>query len=251
MDACACAFRRCLRDQAGGLTRSEPRPPPMPKHDTRQFANQHERRKIAVAPEILRTINSLKARLLSQRLLGTLEQGPFAGYDYGNLSIRSSRQPLQLLITGRQTASKQPLTADDFALVHGYRAEDFVVLSRGRTEPSSETPLHWRAFQADARVGAVAHAHVVDYHPLAAAFPAFLKESGLRVAQLRSKSRAGAEEIGRLVAAGGLGIILMPNHDGGFGVFSTGADIVAAVASVAAFYQDLERYGEAHGIPTG
>ncbi|MBI5623814.1 MAG: class II aldolase/adducin family protein [Elusimicrobia bacterium] len=217
----------------------------MPGRDTRRFANQHEAAPITVAPDTLRLLNSRKEKLLSMRLLGTLETGPWAGYDYGNLSLRLSREPLELLMSGKQTSCRFPASADDFALVHGYRPADFTVLSRGPIEPSSETPLHWAACEADPAVGAVVHGHIVEDHPLAPVFLEYLRERRPASTELKSKSREGAEEIGRIVRQRGPGVILMPRHDGGFGVFSTGASLDEAVEGVLRFHEDLESFARA------
>lgn len=211
-------------------------------HDTRKFANRHAYEKAAVEAGVLEVLNVHKIELLSRRLIGKLKDGVWAGYDYGNFSMRIPGPALAMLISGKQTSSRYPMSEDDFAVVHGYCPERFEIESKGSIEPSSESPLHWVAYEANPAIGSIVHAHIVDDDRLAPHCDGFFNERALILTKMRSQTREGAEELRRLAGRACPQVIGMPFHDGGRGILVLGKDFPGACALLAGLYEDLELY---------
>jgi L-ribulose-5-phosphate 4-epimerase len=194
----------------------------------------------------IREICKCKSILLERNLIGKLtEKEPvkeFIGYDCGNISIKLQDNPLQILITGSQTSSKTQATLDDFSLVYSYDPQKFSVRSEGTSKPSSETPLHWSAYQANPDINAIIHAHIFNYDPLRQNVEKFFMKNSMPLTHSPSKySSAIGSEITKIIKEGGYeNIVGMLNHDGGFGLISMGKNLGDACKKLIKFHDNLK-----------
>lgn len=186
-----------------------------------------------------------KLDLLKRELIGTLKEGEFAGYDCGNMSVRmvNDENELNVLITGTQTSGKLTVALNDFALILKYDPDSFLIKSCGMAKPSSETPLHWSAYEANPDINAIIHAHIFEYSPLYKHVLDFLKRKTLPLMQTPSKTREIGFEIGNLIRKRGYeDVIGMLNHDGGFGLISMGQNMKEAYSKLIRFQEQLSLY---------
>lgn len=119
-------------------------------------------------------LKEVRRVLFNKGLIGKLELGPLEGYNYGNLSVYIKKDSnTGMLISCRQTSSKQDIEPKDFALVKTYDPKFFYASYFGENKPSSETPLHWSAYESCQEIGSVIHAHIIDSNPLHTKFLLF------------------------------------------------------------------------------
>jgi len=186
-----------------------------------------------------------KSLLLKRGLIGTLKEGEFAGYDCGNLSVRTmnDKSELNVLITGTQTSGKPKVILNDFALILEYDSDSFLIKSCGEIKPSSETPLHWSVYEADPKIKAIIHAHIFKYNSLYKYVFSFFERNQLPLTQTPSKTREIGFELRDLIKEGRhKDVIGMLNHDGGFGLISTGESMEVAYARLIRFHEQLSSY---------
>jgi hypothetical protein len=94
-------------------------------------------------------------RCRQRNLLG---QDPhrYAGYAYGNISVRSTEG---FVISGTQTGGKSSLEKKDLAWVRVFDSQANCLTSQGPAKPSSEAMSHGEVYQAASRINAVIHVH--------------------------------------------------------------------------------------------
>ncbi len=175
-------------------------------------------------------------------LIGTLTEGAFSGYDYGNLSIRvaDAEKKFNMLISGSQTSGKEFVTLDDFTLVKNYVASEFSVYSVGMVVPSSETPMHWAAYEANRSIEAIIHAHICEYNPAYGRTWEFFEDNRLPMTTSPSKTKEIGLEIEKLIKEVGFdNVVGMLNHDGGFGLLSMGTNVEDSYNRLVGFYERL------------
>lgn len=98
-------------------------------------------------------LNSLRARLYRQKLIGSYADG----IGFGNISTRLSDG--NFIITGTATGSKSVLTKDDFALVTDYDLSKNMVQCTGNTKASAESMSHAAVYDKNSEIMAVIHVH--------------------------------------------------------------------------------------------
>ena len=92
--------------------------------------------------------------------LDLLGQTPdkYAGYAYGNLSLRTDDSD-QFTITASQTSGERALTKEHLVRITHCNLERFWVDAEGFEPPSSESLTHAMVYAADPRIRCVFHVH--------------------------------------------------------------------------------------------
>jgi len=93
--------------------------------------------------------------------LGLLGQQPdrYAGFGFGNLSVRDPARPREFVITASQTGGADDLHADDLVRIVECSLARFWVEAEGEKPPSSETLTHAMIYAADSEIRWILHAH--------------------------------------------------------------------------------------------
>lgn len=229
-----------------------------------QFRSEHQ--SIRIEGLDICQFTQYKQKLLESGMIGKLtDEEPvelFRQKDYGNISMRIDaskicpslvgslgKKKLLMLISGSQSSSL-PASLDNCVVVYDYDPDAFLVRSYGvwSRGASSETPMHWSAYEADSSINAIIHGHIVNYnHPLIDRVRQYFKLNDMFVLETPSKysSQIGFELVDVLnskVYAKKEGInriIGLDNHDGGFGILSLGKDMKEAYDRLNGFYCDL------------
>ena len=174
----------------------------------------------------LHELNTIRQPLLSQGLIGKFTEGQWAGYDYGNFSLLDDGK---IIVSCSQTSSLPVVSKDDLAVVAGYDAQSFTVEYFGKKVPSSESALHFSAYQARPDLGAVVHGHILDFDPAHKAIAEYFLANDLPLTTSLGKSREIGQELKALIEQQPQTTIIgMLNHDGGFGLLSLSASFSEA-----------------------
>lgn len=169
----------------------------------------------------LHELNAVRQPLLSHGLIGKFTEGQWAGYDYGNFSMLDDGK---IIVSCSQTSSLPVVSKDDLAVVAGYDAQSFTVEYFGKKVPSSESSLHFSAYQARPDLGAVVHGHILDFDPAHKTIAEYFLANDLPLTTSPGKSREIGQELKGLIdQQPQTTIIGMLNHDGGFGLLSLSA----------------------------
>ncbi|MDE3073583.1 MAG: class II aldolase/adducin family protein [Pseudomonadota bacterium] len=188
----------------------------------------------------LNALNAIRQPLLAHGLIGKFTEGPWAGYDYGNFSLLDDGK---IVVSCSQTSSLPAVSRDDLAVVAGYDAESFTVEYFGRKVPSSESSLHFSAYQARPDLGAVVHGHIMDSDPAHETIAAYFRAHDLPLTTSPGKSREIGQELQNLIKRRPqTGIIGMLNHDGGFGLLSLGSAFSDAAQQLVDFQGRLNAW---------
>jgi len=188
----------------------------------------------------LHALNSIRQPLLAHGLIGKFTEGPWAGYDYGNFSLLDDGK---IIVSCSQTSSLPAVSKDDLAVVAGYDAESFTVDYFGTKVPSSESSLHFSAYQARPNLGAVVHGHILDFDPAHEAIAAYFLANDLPLTTAPGKSREIGQELKSLIhQRQQITIIGMLNHDGGFGLLSLGSSFSEASQQLVDFQSRLNSW---------
>ncbi len=125
---------------------------------TIQFAYELTPGDHPLEPDMRAELAAWRSILYQLDLIG---QAPdrYAGFAYGNLSVRTAPRSTEFVITASQTSGEA--TLDDEHLVHvtHCNTERFWIDARGESPPSSEAVTHAMVYAADARVNCVLHVH--------------------------------------------------------------------------------------------
>lgn len=100
---------------------------------------------------------SWRSILWELELLGQTPE-KYAGYGYGNLSVRYDDNP-QFVITASQTSGEKALYSEHLVRVSHCNLERFWVDAQGSEPPSSESLTHGMVYAADPRIKCVFHVH--------------------------------------------------------------------------------------------
>ena len=174
----------------------------------------------------LQALNLTRRPLLSVGLIGRFTEGQWLGYDYGNFSVFDGEN---IVISCSQTSSLPDVSKDDLAVLANYDAESFTVEYFGKKVPSSESSLHFSAYQSRADLGAVVHGHVLDFDPMHPEIKAYFVANDLPLTTSPGKSRDIGRELQDVIRRRpDARIIGMMNHDGGFGLLSLGTSFAEA-----------------------
>lgn len=174
----------------------------------------------------LHELNTIRQPLLSQGLIGKFTEGQWVGYDYGNYSLLDDGK---IIVSCSQTSSLPVVSKDDLAVVAGYDAQSFTVEYFGKKVPSSESSLHFSAYQARPDLGAVVHGHILDFDPAHKAIAEYFLANDLPLTKSPGKSREIGQELKALIEQQPQTTIIgMLNHDGGFGLLSLSASFSEA-----------------------
>lgn len=185
----------------------------------------------------LQQLNMIRQPLLLHGLIGKFTEGQWLGYDYGNFSIRDNEQ---VIISCSQTSSLPIISKDDLAVITGYDAESFTVEYFGKKVPSSESSLHFSAYQERADLGAVVHGHILDFDPVHRDIAEYFLENNLPLTTSPGKSQDIGCELKNLIhGQPQIKIIGMLNHDGGFGVLSLSTSFSEACQQLIDFQVSL------------
>ena len=141
-------------------------------------------------------IRFCRLMLQSKGLIGILKKGQWSGYEYGNISIRDNNS---ILISSSQTSGKADTDISDFAYVVDYDKKNFTVKWYGQKPPSSETPLHWFAYEASPESTSVIHGHSKEENKANEKVYGFFKDKGLQWTQSKSKSNKIGVELGNVI----------------------------------------------------
>jgi ribulose-5-phosphate 4-epimerase/fuculose-1-phosphate aldolase len=92
------------------------------------------------------------------------DRARYEGAGYGNVSVRVGRPSMGLgrrsfLITGTQTSGKHCIGLDDFCVVESYDFDGNRLVSKGLTQPSSESMTHGAVYDLGPHIRSVLHAH--------------------------------------------------------------------------------------------
>lgn len=197
----------------------------------------------------LHALNGIRQPLLAHGLIGKFTEGPWAGYDYGNFSLLDDGK---IVVSCSQTSSLPAVSRDDLAVVAGYDAESFTVEYFGRKVPSSESSLHFSAYQARPDLGAVVHGHIMDFDPAHKAIAAYFQENDLPLTTSPGKSREIGFELQGLIGQQPRATIIgMLNHDGGFGLLSLGSTFSDAAQQLVDFQGRLNAWLGGLTSPSG
>jgi Class II Aldolase and Adducin N-terminal domain len=203
----------------------------------------------------LHELNRIRQSLLSRGLIGRFTEGQWAGYDYGNFSLLDDGK---VIVSCSQTSSLPVVSKDDLAVVAGYDARSFTVEYFGKKVPTSESSLHFSAYQARPDLGAVVHGHILDFDPAHEAIAEYFLANDLPLTTSPGKSREIGQELSALIERQPQTTIIgMLNHDGGFGLLSLSASfseasrqLVDFQGRLAAWLESLEsRIATAPGRP--
>lgn len=188
----------------------------------------------------LQELNTTRRPLLSHGLIGKFAEGQWLGYDYGNFSILDHAQ---IIISCSQTSSLPDISKDDLAIVADYDMESFTVKYFGKKVPSSESSLHFSAYQARADLGAVVHGHILDFDPMHKDITEYFLDKNLPLTTSPGKSREIGDEIKNLISEHPqTKIIGMLNHDGGFGLLSLSSSFTEACQQLIDVQSDLNSW---------
>ena len=102
-------------------------------------------------------LSAWRSILCELELLGQTPE-KYAGYAYGNLSIRSGEAD-EFIITASQTSGEKDLYPEHLVRVTNCNLERFWVDARGQEPPSSESLTHAMVYSADTRIKCVFHVH--------------------------------------------------------------------------------------------
>jgi hypothetical protein len=96
--------------------------------------------------------------------LGLLGQDPgrYAGFGFGNLSVRDPERPREFVITASQTGGADDLHEEDLVRIIECSLARFWVEAEGNKPPSSETLTHAMIYAADPGIHWILHAHSPD-----------------------------------------------------------------------------------------
>ncbi|HVC17038.1 MAG TPA: class II aldolase/adducin family protein [Rhodanobacter sp.] len=190
----------------------------------------------------LQELNMIRQPLLAHGLIGKFTEGQWAGYDYGNFSLLDDGK---IIVSCSQTSSLPAVSKDDLAVVAGYDAESFTVEYFGKKVPSSESSLHFSAYQARPDLGAVVHGHMMDFDPAHKTIAEYFLANDLPLTTSLGKSREIGQELKNLInQRQQTGIIGMLNHDGGFGLLSLGSSFSEASQQLVDFQGRLNSWLE-------
>ncbi|MEC4804807.1 MAG: class II aldolase/adducin family protein [Jaaginema sp. PMC 1079.18] len=103
----------------------------------------------------LTQLHSWRTQLYQKGFIGRYDNG----IGYGNLSIRSTTNPQQFIVSGTQTGGLPDLTAAHYTLVTTFDLERNTLTCRGEIKASSESLTHAAIYQANPDVCAVIHVH--------------------------------------------------------------------------------------------
>jgi ribulose-5-phosphate 4-epimerase/fuculose-1-phosphate aldolase len=108
--------------------------------------------------EDIRGLNVWRSILFRLGLIGQNAQR-YQGYGFGNLSQRSTRDPLHFIISGTQTGHVPVLDAEHYVEVESCDIARNRVCARGRVEPSSEALTHAMFYRLNEAIQCVIHIH--------------------------------------------------------------------------------------------
>ncbi len=109
--------------------------------------------------EELREINAWRRILYLLRLIGQ-DPARYAGFGYGNISVRLSRAGQSaFVISGTQTGGIPELSTEHYTRVIACDPHRNFVEAEGPIRPSSESLTHGTLYRLDAAVNCVMHAH--------------------------------------------------------------------------------------------
>ena len=157
-------------------------------------------------------------------LTGLIGQNPnrYGGFGYGNISRRFvstelSRKDISFIISGSQTGHLPELEMKHYALVTECYPKANRVVSKGLTQPSSESMTHGTIYALDESVNGVIHAHSPEIWQYAESLhlPISSKHAEYGTPEM-------ASEIGRLFSETGVaekGIFAMGGHEDGIVAF--------------------------------
>ncbi|MEW6258723.1 MAG: class II aldolase/adducin family protein [Thermodesulfobacteriota bacterium] len=83
----------------------------------------------------------------------------YAGLGFGNLSIRSRKNPESFVVTGSQTGHLERLESDHFCRITAWNLETAEIWAEGILQPSSESLTHAAVYASLERANAVIHVH--------------------------------------------------------------------------------------------
>lgn len=111
----------------------------------------------ALEPDDFSELSAWRCILHDLNLLGQ-SKDRYAGYAYGNLSVRPVDED-EFVITASQTSGEPTLCPEHLVTVTHYNLERFWVDATGAVPPSSESITHGMIYAADLRFRCVFHAH--------------------------------------------------------------------------------------------
>lgn len=156
--------------------------------------------------------------------LGLVGQDPlrYSGLGFGNLSVRSRKEPDTFMVTASQTGGIERLCGMHFCRVIAWKFEPPELWAEGLTSPSSESLTHAAIYESEKRVGAVIHVHCpeiwhqADTIGLAVSDPAAGCGTSALALEMRSMMAALKPSNG--------GIWILGGHEDG--VIAFGADLM-------------------------
>jgi len=113
---------------------------------------------LSLEPFLLSQLNTSRSILKQLHLIGQ-EAHRYEGFGYGNISIRSSENCSEFLISGTQTGVHEILSVTDIAYVTEIDTKQNTLCAKGGTEPSSEAMTHGVLYQLSSNINAVVHVH--------------------------------------------------------------------------------------------
>ncbi len=111
----------------------------------------------ALGEQAFNELAAWRSILFQLTLLGQTPD-KYAGYAYGNLSMRSDDSD-KFTITASQTSGEQALVAEHLVRITHCNLERFWVDAEGSEPPSSESLTHAMVYAADPRIRCVFHVH--------------------------------------------------------------------------------------------
>jgi ribulose-5-phosphate 4-epimerase/fuculose-1-phosphate aldolase len=119
-----------------------------------------------VEMEPLAELNRWRTILWQRALIGQ-DPARYDGYDFGNVSQRSSDidappDKRSFIISGTQTGHLPELDSRHYAVVISYNALNNAVIAAGPVKPSSESLTHGMLYDLDDAIRVVLHVHSPD-----------------------------------------------------------------------------------------
>jgi len=109
----------------------------------------------------LAALNICRTAMIQQALLGQ-DARRYAGYGFGNISLRCTPSSSAFYISGTQTGHETKLSKTHLAYVTGIDIEQNTLIAQGETEPSSEGMTHGVLYRQSEQIQAVVHVHSPD-----------------------------------------------------------------------------------------